>query len=197
MGKRLEMKSIVIGAAALLLGAVAVNAPASATVYDWTLDAGGGLTGSGILVTGAPAGSGFDVVSFTGSIGGSPVSLLGGQPGGQATSPSGAFYYDNTVMPTSDPVFDVNGLLFTVDAEEGNIWGNGVAGSYSYWTHVGSSYDYTNGSVVFSLTAARGVDFARVAAPEPASIATLGVGFLGLIWARRRSTKTITSVQAS
>ena len=60
------------------------------------------------------------------------LALLGGQPGGQATSPSGAFLFDNIVFPSSDPVFDVSGLLFTISGHEGNIWGNGAPGSYSY-----------------------------------------------------------------
>lgn len=176
------MSSYKWGIAALLLAFAPL--PASASLYDWTLDAGAGLTGWGTLTTGSADGGGFDIAAISGQIGGVPVSLLGGNPGvGATTSPSGAFLFDNVVYPSSDPVFDVNGLLFTISGDEGNIWGNGVAGSYSYYTHNGSGYDYTNGSVLFTLTAA---PTDSVAAPEPASLVLLGSGLVGFALVRRR-----------
>jgi len=170
------MKSLKWGTLALLFACAAAPVPASATLYDWTLNAGAGLTGSGTLTTGTAVGAGFDVLQLTGSIGGAPVILLGGTPGGATLSPSGAFIFDNIVFPAADPVLDVDGLLIAISGEEGNIWGNGTPGSYTYYTHNGSFYDYTNGSVSFTLTAA----------PEPASFAILGAGLLGLGWVRRR-----------
>lgn len=175
-------------AAALIAAIAAAPQPAAAGSYDWALDAGAGLTGSGLLSTGAADSGGFDITSFSGTIGGAPVALLGGDPGAPVISPSGGFEIDNILYTSADPLLDTWGLLFSIAGEEGNVWGNGVPGSYSYYTYNGSSYDYSNNSVSFTLTAASGGDTSTVAAPEPSTLAIFAVGLFGYqLTYRRRS----------
>src|SRR5690348_14277880 len=109
-----RMRSLSMGALALLAACFAAPLPAGATLYTWTLDAGDGLTGTGSLTTGAAAGGGFDITKLTGQIGGHPVTLLGGNPGGETLSPDGSFLFDNILFPASDPVLDYWGLLVSI-----------------------------------------------------------------------------------
>src|SRR5208337_2494207 len=63
--------------------------------------------------------------------------LFPGGPG-TTTSPSGFFDYDNVLYPSSNPVLDIDGLLFTEGVYrspgylEINIWGNDSPGSYTF-----------------------------------------------------------------
>src|SRR5690348_17113990 len=138
------MRRLSLKAAFLAAAITALPNPVSAATYNWFLDAGAGLTGTGSLTTGAPDSGGFDITSFTGTVGGQAVSLLGGEPGSGTISPSGAFIYDNILQVLSNPVFDNSGLLFSIGGREGNIWGNGTPDSYSYYTYNGTGYDYAN-----------------------------------------------------
>ena len=178
--------------AAAALGAS--YAPASATIYDWTFsDAAASITGSGQLTTSdTPDGKGYDITSITGLLGGETVTgLVGGNPGystGNGSSPSiltpdGLFYYDNILYAAANSdqgsLLDNSGLLFSTTGHvEANIFGNfydfGYASSIS-GPVVG--YDHNDGS---------GATFAVAAVPEPASIAVVAGGLIGLGVVRRR-----------
>jgi len=177
-------------AAGGLIMAVAISAmavkPASATFYDWTLS-GGSDSGSGFLTTGATDNGGFDIMSFGGQIDGATITgLLGGQPGvGYAYSPSGAFYYDNILYPSSNSaegaLLDLGGILFTIAGGEGNIWGTSASpDGYSYWTYESGRYVIEDSATAFSV-----VD-PPYPVPEPAPAAMVGLGLLVLWLARSR-----------
>jgi hypothetical protein len=67
-------------------------------------------------------------------------------------SPSGFFIYDNVLYPSIDPVIDLDGLLFTGNGLEINIWGNGP-GSYTFDDNKTGIQDVGG---PFTLTAAPG-----------------------------------------
>jgi hypothetical protein len=73
-------------------------------------------------------------------------------PPGIFTSPSGAFLVDNVLWPGQNPSLDGDGLLFTGNGLEINIWGNSpTAFSYSYYSFDGSEYNLASDDAGFSL----------------------------------------------
>jgi hypothetical protein len=129
-------------------------------------------------VTGAADGGGYDVLSFTGSIHGDPVSLYGGQPG-PLGAPGPGVYYNNILYPhlkSGSPncaggatFVDGCGIAININGGVGNIWssyvGDGVSGTGAY---VYSAPSYVNGNA----------DFTIAAAPEPRVLFTLTIGLL-------------------
>ena len=131
-----------------------------------TTDMSGGIfwaTSGTLTVTG-----GADVGSYT---------LFAGGPS-PTTSPSGAFSFDNLVMPGSNPSLDVYGLLFSNGSGmEINIWGTS-AGNYSFYDHTSGGYGVQyNGPGSFTATVV----------PLPASYTLLlgGLGVIGLFALRK------------
>jgi len=128
-----------------------------------------------------PATGGYNILSISGTVIGLPggplaiQGLLGGQPGGQATSPAGLFFYDNTFYTTL-PAFSNPGVLFTIGGFEWNLFSTGPTGPGNYELY-GRNADTTPGSnyvptVPGSLTV--------TAVPEPTTWAMMILGFLGV-----------------
>ena len=152
----------------------------------------GAFSASGTLTT-APGAEPFTVTGGTLNTAGFTAALYtgaGAVPAGTyATSPAGAFYYDNTLAPSSASILTNPGLLFTVGSlgtpgyNEINIFGNGGANNYSYYegTAAGNYPVMYNGGT-FTVTGASSV-------PVPPAAWLLGSGLLGLIGVRRRLKK--------
>jgi len=108
-------------------------------------------------------------------------------PGGPAAffSPSGAFIVDNVLYPTSNPVLDVDGLLFSGSGLEINIWATGPD-NYSFFAFNGSS---------FPVAASGTPDSIQVSSvPEPSSLALVCLGSVtvgGWYGVRRRRRKVL------
>ena len=177
------MKRLLTAVMALAVLALTNSPAAAALMYNWTLS--GLNTGSGQLTVD----SSNNITSFTGSINGNPVTLLGGQPGVSTLSPSGLFSYDNVLYPLSDaascagPVgglVDCSGILFTYLGGEGNIWFNGDP-DYGFGYETGGAFgalDF-NGNI-FAITQE---------VPEAGSLVILAAGLLcvfGFVAFRRR-----------
>lgn len=96
---------------------------------------------------------------------------------GTATSPLGAFIYDDRVYPAATPHLDTYGLLFTGGGLEINIWGNSGPHDYSNWSSFGNGYNVSQNDGTFTLQTT----------PEPFSAATLAIGGVALLHRRRRA----------
>ena len=144
-----------------------------------------GTTASGWVQASDNGNGSFTATSGVLSITAGPAALLGnynllGNPNAPAAtvSPLGLFLYDNQLFPANNPVLDVNGLLFTGNDHEINIWGDGPD-AYSGYAGMSNGYDYSNSTGSFTLT--------LVPLP-PAAFAGLGTlaGVAGLGYIRRR-----------
>ena len=142
----------------MILGLAPAIASASITL-NW--DVFGADHGSGLMTLGAADNGGYDILSFTGTIDGNPVTLLGGQPGwipgppnsntppGVTNAPAYSTYgltYDNIYYPGNSPNIpcfgptsslsnqntDAYGILFTYNGGEGEIWSNGTQAPYIF-----------------------------------------------------------------
>ncbi len=166
---------------------IASAQPASAAIFDWTLT--GADAGSGTISTGAASGTGYDITAMTGTINSVVITgLLGGQPGSAATSPSGAFIYDNVLYPDAAQLLDNSGILISVAGMEGNIWGNHAgSGGYSYYQGTcAGCYTIQNNADTFALSRTLTSASGGTAAPEPAALSLLGLGIISLSLVRRR-----------
>ena len=148
---------------------------------------GGGIDASGILNANANGDGTFtatgNTMSFTSTIGGDPGTyglIQNPTPTGEVYSPSGAFIYDDQVLPGQNPLITNGGLLFGNGTLEFNIFSNGPGpGTYSF-------YEYNpNGGYVAIATG----NFTLTAVPEPSAvfIASFGsIAFAAYGWRRRR-----------
>ena len=151
------MKGLLL-TAATILGLAPAIASANTTL-KW--DVFGTDHGSGTITLGANDNGGFDIVSFTGTLDGNAVSLIGGQPGWlpgppNSNTPPGitaapeystdGLTYDNIYYPGNSPDIpcfgpvstqsnqnaDAYGILFSFNGGEGEIWGNGTHSPYIF-----------------------------------------------------------------
>jgi|GEM_PF-1587840 len=156
-----------------------------ANVFDWTLT--GADQGSGTIAIGAQDEGGAAIVGFTGTIDGETIEgLQGGAPTAPASSPTGAFAYDNILFPDAARLLDGNGLLFRIAGQEGNIWGND--GGYGFAIAVcGNCIVLSHDADSFAIVpqpADPSADSQDL--PEPAAISVLGWGLAVLAASRGR-----------
>jgi hypothetical protein len=147
-------------------------------VFTFT-DIGVTVTASGTLNATSNGDGTFTAISGSGIFNGIAITLIPNPtPPGQVLSPSGAFNFDDQLLPASDPLLLNGGLLFSLasgPATELNIFSNGP-GSYSTDTNVGATA---------GLGSSVATDFALMT-PEPASLVLFGAGFAVLCMFRRR-----------
>jgi hypothetical protein len=178
--------SIARGLAIALLVGGSIGTAFADTTYQWTLS-GGGASGSGLLVTGAADNGGYDVLSFTGSVDGSPVTLYGGQPGPLGASGPGV-YYDNILYPglTSGSsscagghtLVDGCGIAFNLGSGIGNIFDNySGTGTGSYIYGFSSATINTDD---YDATFAIAAYTPPTPTPEPGSVLLLATGLVAM-----------------
>ena len=166
---------IAVAAFTFGMGQAAAN-----TIFNFNFSSAS-ASGSGTLTAEDNGDGSFTAISGEGTeIFGSTPELLTliFNPNGTANalSPTGAYIYDNQLLPLSNPMLLIGGLLFgTAGGAEINIWGT-TANNYQFSRFQGS-FNTLGDSTEFTLTRA---------VPEPGSITLLGLGLLGFVAIRRK-----------
>jgi hypothetical protein len=94
-----------------------------------------------------------------------------------ATSPLDAFYFDNQLFPTKDPLVDIDALLFGAGGTEVNLYSYGSGSQYSL-----QSYTAATGYSNLSYTGS----FSLTSVPGPASMSVFGLAVLPALVRRRK-----------
>jgi len=173
----------------VLATALAISPAARADSFDFTFTDAGGVSGSGTLfgtfegpgVWLLTSGSGtFD----DGSTGLLPIDLVANPngPGNSSLSTSNLFAYDDLLTPWAGAgqLLTVNGLDFTFNSSELNLYQTGGGPGTDGWFEDNGSGDTTG---TFTITS---MDILPSESPEPGSLVLFGTGLIGLAGAVMR-----------
>jgi hypothetical protein len=174
-----------------IAGALSVTPLARADSFDFTFT-DGSVSGSGTL-SGTylgpsewilTSGSGtFDDGSGSGLL---PITLvpipISGTPGNAYLSTSGLFTYDDLLNPFASPgeVLTVDGLLFSFDGSELNLYETGGGPGTDGWFEDNGNGDQTG---TFTITS-YDLPQSEIPTPEPGTLLSMGTGlfaFAGLL----------------
>ncbi len=179
---RLATRSTVFAVLALLFCAVGAHADSFLLSYSGT-----NISGNVTLNATANGGGVYTVTSASGwQVLGGALETVTGLVSTAAANPY--FYYDNLLAPSSNPVVDYYGLLFSVSglSQPVNICSNcndnngTLYSEYAYVGTGGNSVAFGAGYQDYSITSL------RVLTSEPSSLLLLGAGLAALIFVARR-----------
>ena len=113
---------------------LALGAPAFQPLFDFSFTIGPDSGYGNLTVTDAGAGEFLATAGNLTVTAGTEVGSYTLYPGGPGTivSPSGFFDFNDVLYPSVSPLIDLEGLLFTGNGTEINIWGNVATNNYTF-----------------------------------------------------------------